>query len=79
MARVGCWLTGRSEGKSKKIYRNYDLGWLYYIQTEGGSPNIGLPDDEFIDNNNLPYRLYVRQGRRIEGRYTLAYGSQDLC
>ncbi len=55
----------------EKIYRNYDLGWLYYIQTEGGSPNIGLPDDEFIDNDNLPYRLYVRQGRRIEGRYTL--------
>ena len=55
----------------EKIFRNYDLGWLYYIQTEGGSPNIGLPDDEFMDNNNLPYRLYVRQGRRIEGRYTL--------
>ncbi len=55
----------------EKVYRNYDLGWLYYIQTEGGSPNIGLPDDEFTDNNNLPYRLYVRQGRRIEGRYTL--------
>jgi hypothetical protein len=58
----------------EKIYRNYDLGWLYYIQTEGGSPNIGLPDDEFTDNNNLPYRLYVRQGRRIEGRYTLNEG-----
>ncbi|NCF89452.1 MAG: FAD-dependent oxidoreductase [Verrucomicrobiaceae bacterium] len=55
----------------EKIFRNYDLGWLYYIQTEGGSPNIGLPEDEFADNNNLPYRLYVRQGRRIEGRYTL--------
>ena len=55
----------------EKIFRNYDLGWLYYIQTEGGSPNIGLPDDEFTDNNHLPYRLYVRQGRRIEGRYTL--------
>jgi hypothetical protein len=55
----------------ERIFRNYDLGWLYYIQTEGGSPNIGLPDDEFMDNDNLPYRLYVRQGRRIEGRYTL--------
>ena len=55
----------------ERIFRNYDLGWLYYIQTEGGSPNIGLPDDEFTDNNNVPYRLYVRQGRRIHGRYTL--------
>ena len=55
----------------ERIFRNYDLGWLYYIQTKGGSPNIGLPDDEFTDNNNLPYRLYVRQGRRIDGRYTL--------
>ena len=53
------------------IFRNYDLGWLYYIQTVGGSPNIGLPNDEFLDNNHLPYRLYVRQGRRIEGHYTL--------
>ena len=57
--------------KIERIFRNYDLGWLYYIQTEGGSPNIGIPDDEFMDNNNVPYRLYVRQGRRIEGRYTL--------
>lgn len=55
----------------EKIFRNYDLGWLYYIQTEGGSPNIGLPDDEFLDNDHLTYRLYVRQGRRIEGLYTL--------
>ena len=57
--------------KIERIFRNYDLGWLYYIQTEGGSPNIGIPDDEFMDNNNVPYRLYVRQGRRIEGLYTL--------
>ena len=55
----------------EKIYHNHDLGYLYYIQTEGGSPNIGLPDDEFRDNGNFPYRLYVRQGRRIEGLYTL--------
>jgi hypothetical protein len=55
----------------EQIYRNHDLGWLYYIQTVGGSPQIGLPNDEFTDNGNFPYRLYVRQGRRIEGRYTL--------
>ena len=55
----------------EKIYHNHDLGYLYYIQTKGGSPNIGLPDDEFQDNGNFPYRIYVRQGRRIEGLYTL--------
>ena len=55
----------------EKIYHYHDLGYLYYIQTKGGSPNVGLPDDEFQDNGNFPYRIYVRQGRRIEGLYTL--------
>ncbi len=55
----------------EEIFRNHSLGWMYYIQTEGGSPNVGLADDEFTDNGNFPYRLYVRQGRRIEGLYTL--------
>ncbi|MBX2817534.1 MAG: FAD-dependent oxidoreductase [Saprospiraceae bacterium] len=55
----------------EKIFRDHSLGWLYYIQTEGGSPNVGLADDEFVDNHHFPYRLYVRQGRRIEGLYTL--------
>ena len=67
------WVLADWEERSEieRIFRNYDLGWLYYIQTQGGSPNIGLPDDEFTDNNNVPYRLYVRQGRRIQGLYTL--------
>ncbi|NND33929.1 MAG: FAD-dependent oxidoreductase [Saprospiraceae bacterium] len=55
----------------EEVFRNHSLGWLYYIQMDGGSPNVGLADDEFMDNDNFPYRLYVRQGRRIEGLYTL--------
>ena len=67
------WVLADWEERARieKIYHNHDLGYLYYIQTKGGSPNIGLPDDEFQDNGNFPYRLYVRQGRRIEGLYTL--------
>ncbi len=55
----------------EEVYRNHSLGWLNFIQTEGGSPHVGLADDEFMDNGNFPYRLYVRQGRRSEGLYTL--------
>lgn len=57
--------------KIEETYRNHALGYLYYIQTEGQSPQYGLADDEFTDNGNFPYRLYVREGRRIEGLYTL--------
>jgi hypothetical protein len=28
----------------------------------------GTPSDEFADSNHLPWQIYVRQGRRIEGR-----------
>lgn len=57
--------------KIAETYRNYALGYLYYIQTVGGQPNLGLADDEFTDNGHFPYDLYVREGRRIKGLYTL--------
>ncbi|MGW4033433.1 FAD-dependent oxidoreductase [Streptomyces sp. NPDC004838] len=47
------------------------LDFLYYIQTAGGCPGLGLADDEFADNGHLPYRLYVREGRRLRADVTL--------
>ena len=47
------------------------LGYLYFIQNDGGMPELGLADDEFQDNGNIPYQIYVREGRRIEGQATL--------
>lgn len=49
------------------LYRNHVLGYLYYIQTEQGQKQIGLPDDEYRDSGGFPPLLYVREGRRILG------------
>ncbi|HLJ56680.1 MAG TPA: FAD-dependent oxidoreductase, partial [Chthonomonadaceae bacterium] len=53
-----------------KLYRDRALGYLYYIQTEQGQKQIGLPDDEYRDSGGFPPLLYVREGRRIVGEQT---------
>jgi hypothetical protein len=52
----------------RKRFFDHVLGFLYYIQNEGGMPQIGLSEDEYADNHNLPHSLYVRAGRRFRGR-----------
>jgi hypothetical protein len=60
-------------------HRDYFLSLLWYLQNDPELPEgfradaqkWGLPADEFTDNGHFPFQLYVREGRRMLGRYVL--------
>lgn len=60
-------------------YADYTTGFFHFLQTDAGVPRImreearcfGLPPDEYPDHGHFPWQLYVRQGRRIRGAYTV--------
>jgi hypothetical protein len=54
-------------------------GLFYFLQNDPSVPKPlqdaarawGLPRDEFVDTEHLPFQLYVREGRRMLGEYVL--------
>ncbi len=58
-------------------HRNYALGLLWFLQNDpqfsaeqhAAARKWGLPADEFTDNDHVPWMTYVREARRLVGRY----------
>jgi hypothetical protein len=60
----------------EKFHLDHAASYVWFLQNDPRIPDrvrqlwatAGLHQDEFTDNGHWPWQIYVRQGRRIEGR-----------
>lgn len=73
------WPTSSWDWRDKfsKRLKDYTLGLFWFVQNDAELPEHfraetqkwGLAKDEYVDNENFPRQVYVREGRRFKGKY----------
>lgn len=61
-----------SRAERKKIaqaHKDFALGYLHYLRTERGMPEMGLSSDDYEEHGHFPPLMYVREARRMLGEF----------